>query len=110
MSEKRLLFTKNGNVRYRLKTSYGDGTTYVIFELLDFIARLAALVPKLRVNLLPWRVCAERPAPRPGDAGAVLPLGSGYAGVRRRLVRPSPVRPKPRSARVAGSGIEAAST
>ena len=38
-------------VRYQLKTPYRDGTTHVIFEPLDFIARLAALVPKPRVNL-----------------------------------------------------------
>jgi hypothetical protein len=38
-------------VRYQLKTPYRDGTTHVLFEPLDFIARLAALVPKLRVNL-----------------------------------------------------------
>jgi len=41
----------NGNVRYQLKTPYRDGTTHVIFEPLDFIARLTALVPKPRVNL-----------------------------------------------------------
>ncbi len=35
----------------RLKTPYRDGTTHVIFEPLDFIARLAALVPKPRGNL-----------------------------------------------------------
>ena len=35
----------------QLKTPYRDGTTHVIFEPLDFIARLAALVPKRRVNL-----------------------------------------------------------
>ena len=34
--------TPNGNVRYQLKTPYRDGTTHVIFEPLDFIARLAA--------------------------------------------------------------------
>jgi hypothetical protein len=51
VSEKRLSLTKNGNVRYELKTPYRDGTTHVIFEPLDFIARLAALVPKPRVNL-----------------------------------------------------------
>lgn len=51
VSEMRLSLTKNGNVRYQLKTPYRDGTTYVIFEPLDFIARLAALVPKPRVNL-----------------------------------------------------------
>jgi hypothetical protein len=38
-------------VRYQLKTPYRDGTTHVIFEPLDFIARLAALVPRPRVNL-----------------------------------------------------------
>jgi len=43
-------------VRYQLKTPYRDGTTgdrrsHAIFEPLDFIARLALLVPKTRVNL-----------------------------------------------------------
>ena len=51
VSEKRLSLTPNGNVRYQLKTPYRDGTTHVIFEPLDFVARLAALVPKPRVNL-----------------------------------------------------------
>jgi hypothetical protein len=51
LSEKRLSLTGNGNVRYELKTPYRDGTTHVIFEPLDFIARLVALVPKPRVNL-----------------------------------------------------------
>lgn len=51
VSEKRLSLTRGGNVRYQLKTPYRDGTTHVIFEPLDFIARLAALVPKPRVNL-----------------------------------------------------------
>ena len=51
VSEKRLALTRDGRVRYELKTHYRDGTTHVIFEPLDFIARLAALVPKPRVNL-----------------------------------------------------------
>ena len=51
VSEKRLSLTPNGNIRYQLKTPYRDGTTHVIFEPLDFIPRLAALVPKPRVNL-----------------------------------------------------------
>ncbi len=51
VSEKRLSLTRGGNVRYQLKTPYRDGTTHVIFEPLDFIAQLAALVPKPRVNL-----------------------------------------------------------
>jgi len=51
LSEKRLAITGNGNVRYQLKTPYRDGTTHVIFTPLDFMAKLAALVPKPRVNL-----------------------------------------------------------
>lgn len=42
---------RNGNVRYALKTPYRDGTTHVIFEREDFIARLVALVPKPRAHL-----------------------------------------------------------
>ena len=38
-------------MRYELKTPYSDGTTHVLFEPLDFLARLAALVPKPRINL-----------------------------------------------------------
>ena len=51
IATKRLALTRNGKVRYELKTPYNDGTTHVIFEPLDFIARLVALVPKPRVHL-----------------------------------------------------------
>jgi len=43
--------TRNGRVRYELKTLWRNGTTHVIFEPLDFISRLVALVPRPRVNL-----------------------------------------------------------
>lgn len=48
IAEKRLSLTPHGNVRYQLKTPYRDGTTHAIFEPLDFLARVAALVPKPR--------------------------------------------------------------
>ena len=51
VSERRLSLTPSGKVRYRLKTPYRDGTIPLIFESLDFIARLSALVPKPRVKL-----------------------------------------------------------
>lgn len=51
VSTQRLKVTPEGKIRYELKTPYRNGTTHVIFEPLDFIARLAALVPKPRVNL-----------------------------------------------------------
>ena len=51
IAEPRLSLTPHGNVCYQLKTPYRDGTTHVILEPLDFMARLAALVPRPRVNL-----------------------------------------------------------
>jgi len=51
VSSQRLSLTRNGQIRYQLKTPYNDGTTHVIFEPLDFIDRLVALVPRPRVNL-----------------------------------------------------------
>jgi hypothetical protein len=56
----------------QLKTSYRDGTTgdrrsHVIFEPLDFIARLAALVPKPRVNLTRFHGVFVRGGPPPNS-------------------------------------------
>jgi Putative transposase len=51
IATERLLLTERGLVRLALKTPYRDGTTHVMFEPDDFMARLAALVPKPRAHL-----------------------------------------------------------
>ena len=51
ISEQRLSITDHGKVRYELKTPYRDGPTHVFFEPLDFIGKLAALIPPPRLNL-----------------------------------------------------------
>jgi ribosomal protein S27E len=51
ISEKRLELTEHGQVRYELKTPYRNGTTHVFFDPADFMARLAALIPRPRMNL-----------------------------------------------------------
>jgi hypothetical protein len=38
-------------VVYQLKRPFRDGTTHILFSPQDFVARLAALVPRPRVNL-----------------------------------------------------------
>ena len=38
-------------MRYTLKTPYRDGTTHIVLEPLDLMARLAALVPPPRMQL-----------------------------------------------------------
>ena len=48
----RLTIDGDGLVVYELKHPFSNGTTHVLFEPLDFIARLAALVPRPRVHLV----------------------------------------------------------
>jgi len=86
--EKRLSLTRGGNVRYQLKTPYRDGMTHVIFEPVDFIARLAALVPKPRVNLTRFHGVF---APNSKHWALVTPAKRGR-GNKARVVeeRPSP--------------------
>ena len=52
ISEQRLSLTDSGKVRYELKTPCSNGTTHVFFEPLDFMGKLAALVPPPRLNLV----------------------------------------------------------
>ena len=63
-------------VRYTLKTPYRDGTTHVIFEPLDFLARLAALVPRPRVHLTRFHGVF---APHSALRAQVTPAGRGSA-------------------------------
>jgi len=51
IAERRLSLANNGNVVIALKTPYDDGTTHVVLSPMEFMGRLAALVPRPRVNL-----------------------------------------------------------
>jgi ribosomal protein S27E len=51
IATKRLSVDDHGRVVYRYKQPFRDGSTHVVLEPLDFIARLAALVPRPRLNL-----------------------------------------------------------
>jgi len=72
----RLSLSSTGKVLYSLKTPYRDGTTQVAFEPVDFIARLAALVPKPRVNLTRYHGIL---APNHRWRGEVTPAKRGKA-------------------------------
>jgi hypothetical protein len=74
VSTKRLSMTRNGRVRYELKTPWRNGTPHVIFEPLDFIARLVALVPNPRVNLTRFHGVF---APNTKYRSSVTPAGRG---------------------------------
>lgn len=89
----RLALTGSGHVRYTLKTPYRDGTTHVIFEPEDFIARLAALVPKPRAHLTRYHGVF---APASPDRAQIVPSARAidcyllgiFFGVGTRWTRP----------------------
>ena len=64
VSIERLALTAQGQVRYRLKTPYRDGTTHIVLEPVDFMARLAALVPPPRVHLTRYHGVFAPPSAR----------------------------------------------
>jgi hypothetical protein len=70
----RLSRTVDGRIRYTLKTPYRDGTTHVLFEPLDFLARLAALVPSPGVNLTRYHGVF---APNHGLRAQIVPAQRG---------------------------------
>jgi len=51
IATQRLSLDSRGRVVYRYKQPFRDGSTHVVLGPLDFIARLAALVPRPRLNL-----------------------------------------------------------
>jgi hypothetical protein len=59
-ASERLALTPTGQVRYALKTPYRDGTTHIVLEPLELMARRAALVPPLVAGGEP----ARPPTPR----------------------------------------------
>ena len=92
VSVKRLALTSHGKVRYELKTPYRDGTTHVIFEPLDFIAKLAALVPRPRANLTRYHgVLAPNSKYRVDVTPAKRGKGSSRQGLQSKNSAESPV-------------------
>jgi hypothetical protein len=87
VSVERLDLTERGQVRYRLKTPYRDGTTHIVLEPLDFVARLAALVPPPRVHLTRFHgVFAAHAALR----AAITPAGRGMGAKQRAAAVEAP--------------------
>jgi hypothetical protein len=70
----RMALTSSGQVRYTLKTPYRDGTTHIVVEPLDLMARLAALVPPPRMHLTRYHGVF---APHSKLRAAVTPAGRG---------------------------------
>ena len=51
LNEERLSINNQGQVLYKLKTPYSNGTTHIVLSPLDFLSRLCSLIPRPRVHL-----------------------------------------------------------
>jgi hypothetical protein len=78
--------TSSGQVRYTRKTPYGDGTTQIVLEPLDLMARLAALVAPPRMHLTRYHGVF---APHSKLRAAVTPAHPGSGAAKQPVVDPA---------------------
>jgi hypothetical protein len=109
-----MALTSSGQVRYTLKTPYRDGTTHIVLEPLDLMARLAALVPPPRMHMTRFHgVFAPhsklRAAVTPAHRGIGAPKASAQTGEQEQPPTPRHVSMNwaRRLKRVVGIDIEA---
>ncbi|MBZ5495078.1 MAG: transposase [Acidobacteriia bacterium] len=77
VATERLSLLPDGRLLYHLKRRWRDGTTHVIFEPLELLRKLAALVPPPRFHLVRYSgilapAAAWRPLIIPDQSGAIL--------------------------------------
>jgi hypothetical protein len=92
VASERLALTASGQVRYTLKTPYRDGTTHIVLEPLDLMARRAALVPKPRMHLTRYHGMF---APHSQYRAAVTPAQRGRAAATPPVSGADPTKPSP---------------
>jgi hypothetical protein len=66
LAAERLERDTDGQVRLRLKTPWNDGTTHLLFDPIELLEKLAALIPRPHINLVLYHgVLAARAKWRP---------------------------------------------
>jgi hypothetical protein len=86
----------DGRVRLELRRPWRDGTRALLFDPLDFIGRLAALMPKPRVNLLLYHGVFAPHAAQRGAAVARAREVCGSTAEARDVSDPTARRSSPR--------------
>jgi len=104
IANERLALNRAGQVVLTLKTPYREGTTHIVMSPLEFIQRLAALVPRPRLHLIRFHgVLAPNARPRPAIIPG-MPVNPNTPSADHAEV-PPPAAPAPISwAQVAQNG------
>jgi hypothetical protein len=105
IAEDRLQLRPSGDVVLKLKTPYSDGTSHLLFSGLEFVEKLAALVPPPRIHLTRFFGClaphakirslivpkkqevSEEPAPAGAEASPDTPKKTRRIGWAELLAR-----------------------
>ena len=103
VSNERLSVNDRGQIVYRLKHPFGDGTTHVVLDPVDFIARLAALVPRPRAHLTRYHGVF---APNCKHRHRIIPNPAHQSAREPHPSRPAPMRWMQRLERVFRIDIE----
>jgi Putative transposase len=105
LANDRVQMNASGQVELKLKTPWRDGTTHQVMSPLEFMQRLAALVPRPRLHLIRFhgvlapnaklrakvvpRPCEEpaqgAPSPEDGEAAQGRPMRLGWAKLLKRV-------------------------
>jgi hypothetical protein len=78
VAEERLELQPSGDIILRLKTPYSDGTTHLLFSGLEFVEKLASLIPPARVHLTRFFGCL---APHAEIRAQIVPQPSPTAAL-----------------------------
>ncbi len=81
LAEDRLRLLADGCVRVTLKRAWRDGTTYLLFEPVEFLEKVAALTPRPEINLALYPGCW----PRTRAGGPASSPTAGSTVTRRRI-------------------------
>jgi hypothetical protein len=91
IAQERLTWTPDGSIRYELLHPRLDGTVAVVFTPVEFLEKLAALVPRPRSHLVRFHGVL---APNAAWRRAVVPDPAARAGAKRQSDSPPP-KPRP---------------
>lgn len=82
IAQERLRLTAEGQVRLELRRPWSDGTTFLLFDPIELLERLAVLTPRPRINLVLYHgVLAPRATWRSLVVGFGAPVSPGEAAV-----------------------------
>jgi hypothetical protein len=107
LADERVQLNAAGQVELKLKTPWRDGTTHLVMSPLEFMQRLAALVPRPRLHLIRFHGVL---APNAKLRALVVPQGppkDEQAARRCRIRRPVRGRDRPSPARTHQLGTAA---